>query len=182
MLTVGIDPGKKGAIALLFGDGSLDVFDLCDCYDESGAANSSVNPAVLGQWAEKRFAGMNCADIMVCCEKPIFAGAGFTIKTPMSMYESYGVLRGVFASFGVQFVGVSPTQWLKGYSELYHPKVKRTKEESVTVAKTLFPDYAGVFEYEVTKGRCKGNVVLLDGRAEAVLIAKYAQDNFRVTC
>ncbi len=179
MLTIGIDPGKNGAVASLFDDGSLDVLDLSDFYDDSGAAQTSINPDKLGRWIERRLLGFS-GNITVCCEKPIFVGGGFTIKTPMSMFESYGVIRGLFSSFGVPFQGVAPRDWLKWYPDLYHPKKKRTKDESVVKAKELFPNYAEVFEYEVLKGRCKGNKVLLDGRAEAALIARYAQDNLSV--
>lgn len=175
MLVVGIDPGKQGAVATLFSDGSLDVLDLSDFYDDSGAAHSSVNPGKFGKWIRKRTAALGCS-LTVCCEKPIFVGGGFTIKTPMSMFESYGVIRGVCAAHGLSFIGVNPREWQKHYPALYHPKQKRTKEESVVEAKRLFPNYADVFEYEVLKGRCKGNTVLLDGRAEAALIARYAQD------
>lgn len=180
MYIMGIDPGKAGAVALLFDDGSLDVFDLGECYDASGAAHTSINPILLQDWLLRRMSGLDAAAFTVCCEKPIFVGGGFTIRTPMSMFESYGVIRGVCLSLGLEFFGVSPKDWQKHFPELYHPRVKRTKEESVQMAKELFPDYAEVFESKVTRGKYKGGTVLLDGRAEAALIAKYARDELDV--
>ena len=35
------------------------------------------------------------------------------------------------------FRGIPPKEWIKAYPNLYHPKEKRTKEESVAEAKRL---------------------------------------------
>lgn len=175
-VVVGVDPGKQGAVAVLYPDDSISVLDLTEFYDKEGAAQSSINPTQAIRFLDKLMINRTPVDITLCCERPIFIGGGFTIKTPMSMYESYGVLRGVCSSYGIDFHGVAPREWIQHYPKLYHPKVKRTKEESVRYAQYLFPKYSEVFERKVEKGRSKGNVVLLDGRAEAVLIAKYARD------
>ena len=177
---LGIDPGKQGAMVTLFEDGSLSFFDLKDLYDDSGASQSSVNPEKLGAWIDRRLAGIE-GGVAVWCEKPIFVGAGFTIKTPMSMFESYGILRSTFVRANVAFYGVSPHVWQKWYPTLYHPHIKRTKEESVTEAKKIFPDYAEVFERVVEKGAHKGNRILMDGRAEAALIANYGKNRTKLS-
>ena len=177
-ITVGIDPGKKGAMAILQ-SGTFTVYDIGDCYDDTGASQSSVNPAKFSELVLRAVPEIGKNEVYVGCETPIFVGGGFTIKTPMSMFESFGVFRAVFWSFGkVFFVGVQPREWQKFYPDLYHPKVKRTKEESVEKAKQLFPRYAGEFERTVAKGSHKGKVILLDGRAEAGLIANYVLYKF----
>lgn len=179
MITIGIDPGKLGALVVLFSDDSLLAYDLERCYDDSGAAKTSLNPQKFYRLLAKNF-GHLFADrgLLVCCEKPIFAGGGFTIRTPMSMFESFGVIHSVFDSLGVRFIGVAPRTWIKFYADLYHPKQKRDKAESVKKAKELFPSSAYLFEYEVTRGKNKGSKIGLDGRAEAALIANYARSLF----
>lgn len=176
-IVIGIDPGKKGALVALNPDNSLCLMDLSEFYDDKGASQSSVNPEYLRRWLDGYLIHNGTKQIAVCCEKPIFVGAGFTVKTPMSMYESFGVFRGVFTGYGIPFTGVHPREWQKHYPELYHPKVKRTKDESVEKAIDLFPAYTGAFARINNKGRSKGNVVLMDGRAEAALIANYAKEN-----
>lgn len=178
MTIIGIDPGKKGAVALLAPDLSLRVFDISDWYDDSGAAHSSVNPNVLDAWLHQQFGPHD--SIKVYCEKPIFVGGGFTIKTPMSMFESYGVLRAVFTKNSIPFIGVHPREWQKWYTNPVSPKQKRgkrkrDKNESIVKAKEIFPAYADLFERTVEKGAYKGNVIVMDGRAEAALIAWYGR-------
>lgn len=174
---IGIDPGKLGALAVLFSDDSILTYDLVGCYDDSGAAKSSLNPRKFHNLLSMNFGHLfySKRDVFVCCEKPIFVGGGFTIRTPMSMFESFGVFHSVFDSLGVPFRGVAPREWIRFYSDLYHPKKKRDKSESVKKAMQLFPSSAHLFEFEVLRGKNKGSKVGLDGRAEAVLIANYAR-------
>jgi len=173
---VGIDPGKSGAMVVLFSDDSMLVYDLSECYDGSGAAQTSINPVKFRDLVVDNFGVLlEEKEVLVCCEKPIFVGGGFTIKTPMSMFESYGVIRTVFESVGVGFKGIRPRDWIRFYPDLYHPKQKRDKSESIVKAKELFPDSSDMFEYTVLKGRYKGTIIGLDGRAEAALIANYAR-------
>lgn len=175
MFTVGIDPGKQGALVALGADGQMFFFSLTDLYDEYGAARSSLNP----EFVYKLF--LQVSDVadeigLVCCEKPIFKGPRFTIHTTTSMFESYGVLRSICYSRGLPFYGVMPIEWIKHYPNLYHPNQKRDKEESVAEAKRLFPLYSDEFETTVSRGRTKGSLKLLDGRAEASLIALYGRE------
>ena len=175
MRVVGIDPGKNGALVLLADSGAMAFFPLKDFYDNLGAARLSLNPKLFYSWLCSLQTEFD--DIaLVCCEKPIFMGSGFTIQTSMSMFESYGVFKACFYALGIGFYGVRPVEWIKHYPDLYHPKRKRDKSESVAEAKRLFPLYTDEFETTISRGRTKGNIKLLDGRAEAALIAKYGLD------
>ena len=177
MIYVGIDPGKNGALALLFKDNSMLIYDLGDFYDDTGTSSLSVNPTKFRQFVKANIKVLG-KDVVVCCERPIFVGGGFTIKTPMSMYESFGVIRAVFDGLHIEFMGVKPKEWIQHYTELYHPKKKRDKQESIDLAKKMFPESAEMFEYTVLKGKSKGKKIGLDGRAEAVLIANFARSFF----
>ena len=172
MIFIGVDPGKSGAIAVLYPDNSLSVFDLHEFYDDSGAAHSSLNPIRINHWIQWKLKRQT--DVRVCVEKPIFIG-GYNIQTTMSMYESFGVLRCAFVNANIPFSDVLPKEWLRFYPEISRTRKRREKIESVIEAKKLFPRYAELFERTIVKGRGKGGVIPLDGRAEAVLIANYAR-------
>lgn len=174
---IGIDPGKNGAITLLYNDDSLTIMDITDFYDDEGAARISLNPRKFNDWLDYEFKGELVPIIHVCCEEPVFM-PGFTSHTTMSMFESFGVFRTLFMLKNVSFSSVRPGSWIKSYPELYHPKKKRDKTESVLLAQKMFPTHADVFERTITRGRTKGKKQLLDGRAESTLIALYGKKTF----
>jgi len=166
---VGIDPGKSGAVALLYDDNSLDVFDISVFYDSTGASKCSANPRLVNDWIAWK---LKRKEVALCvCEKPIFAGRGFHIQTTMSTHESYGVFRCAFETANIPFRGVEPSTWLKSFPDLYHPKKRREKMESVCKAKELFPDSASLFERACKKGK----KIIMPDRAEAALIAYYGR-------
>ena len=188
MLCVGIDPGKHGAVAVLGDDGTLTFFDIGDSYNDNGASKSSLDPNLFFDTVVTWLWKQPDTTIVVGCEQPIFLGSRFTIYTTMSMFESFGVLRTVLSEGiskrmstcvdrdkTVVFRGILPKEWIKAYPALYHPKKKRDKSESVAEAKRLFPRYAKMFERTITRGRSKGKKIILDGRAEAALIALYVK-------
>lgn len=179
MIAVGIDPGKNGAIALVERiDKTTKILFICDngkLYDDNGASNCSVNPLKLKKWWRENIikrSDLNTQEIKaIGVETPIFTGMGMGIKTTMSMYESYGVLRAtllLLSPNSVFFRGVKPQEWIYHWDILYHPKEKRNKEESIILASTLFPEQQSMFfgKYGGAK----------DGRAEATLIATYMLD------
>lgn len=184
MLVLGIDPGKRGAVAVLDAMDSLVFFDIGDSYNDGGASRSSIDPNLFFDTVVSWLFERPEKNIVVGCEQPIFLGSRFTIQTTMSMFESFGVLKTVLSKGicklrdkSVVFRGIPPKEWIKSYPNLYHPKQKRTKEESVAEAKRLFPKYADQFERTITKGSHKGGVIIMDGRAEAALIALYTKNH-----
>lgn len=191
MLCVGIDPGKRGAVAVLGDDGTLTFFDIGDSYNDTGASKSSLDPTLFFDTVVTWLWDQPDKTIVVGCEQPIFLGSRFTIQTTMSMFESFGVLKTVLSEGiskrmsaivdrdkEITFRGIPPKEWIKSYPNLYHPKQKREKEESVVEAKRLFPEHADQFERVIQKGSHKGGIVLMDGRAEAALIALYTKKIF----
>lgn len=179
MIAIGIDPGKKGAIAVVERNGERDtilfVYDNGDLYDDSGASNCCMNPVKLRGWWRDYIKKCDSIDAKSICgvgvETPIFTGMGMGIKTTMSMYESYGVIRSVLslcASRWMVIRGVKPQDWIYHWDILCHPQDKRSKEESIILASTLYPT-----QQELFYGKYGG---AKDGRAEAVLIATYILD------
>ena len=162
---VGIDPGQKGALAVLI-DGALDVYDLKDCIKETGSFrsldpvlfNALVNRAIPYEYEPEEVA-------IFCEESQVMGGCGIkaSSKSMRSIYDSRGVMRSVFYPRGWEFTYVQPQNWKR-----YFGLLKQDKAQSVKKACELFPEYKDFF----TK-QWRGGTVLLDGRAEASLIAYY---------
>lgn len=181
-LFVGIDPGKKGSVAVLHGDHILRFFDLGSYYTDSGASKTSLDPTLFFDGVVSWFFDRPENVLFVGCEQPIFMGPRYTIQTTMSMFESFGVIRTLFSDvfFGVHdksvvFRAITPKEWIRSYPSLYHPKRKREKEESLAEAQRLFPDSVDQFVRPITRGSRRGGTIMLDGRAEAALIALFVK-------
>jgi len=163
-LIVGIDPGTNGALATLDSDGWLEVYDLKDCIKPTGSFNS-LDPALLNDLVEQAFNYYSRNVEIYCEESQIVHGNG--IKTSRPIFDSRGVLRSVLALCGLDINYVQPKAWKK-----YFGLLKKNKSESVKKACELFPNQKDLF-MRPKKG---GGVKLLDGRAEAALIAYYGSE------
>ena len=146
-LTLGIDPGQQGAIALYWADatepmlqdmpitpsGAIDGFRLAEIL-RNARSFGPVTAAVENVHGMPRQAG----------------SAAFSIGV--------GVIHGCLAAVGVPFTLVEPNAWKAGMG-LTH----KDKNASRALAAQLFPALADKFKR-----------VRDDGRAEALLIAVYA--------
>lgn len=143
MITVGVDPGKTGAIALLDGPATLvDVFDM-------PAVGGKVSPQLLADaedWNDTRFGTFVIEDVHAMPKQGVTSSFGFG--------RSFGVVEGVFAANRCRIVYVTPARWKR---DLH---VTADKETSRRRAIELWPDMSKSF------ARRSDN-----GRAEAALIA-----------
>ena len=156
-IIVGIDPGARGAIAILEGD-SLKVFDLKSCTRPTGTFNSLDT---LLFWNIVYF-HIPKDDVAIFCEESLLM-PGNGIKTARPIYDSRGTMRAVLELHGCKINYVDPKDWKRKLGLL-----KADKKASVEKAIEAFPDHKALF----TK-QWHGGTVLLDGRAEAALIALY---------
>ena len=139
----GIDPGAKGAIALL--DGTFaEIHDM----------------PMLG----KEVNGTEVANIFVefkpdhiFLEQVNSFGMGRT--SAYNFGQGVGVLKGVFQSLLIPYTLVPPQRWQKHFGK------SKDKDHSRLLATRLYPDLASQFV------RVKD-----DGRAEALLIARYGSE------
>lgn len=150
MIYVGIDPGQKGAIAFI--------------------KNNSIIIYDMPLFSNKEIDGIKTSDIFFT------EGGDFCIlekaqtmpqQGTVSMFKygmSYGIIKGVLYSFEISFQEVPPQKWKKEYS------LSKDKAESIATAKKLFPDCK--IDFRTCKGR------MLDGRAEALLLAEYARRQY----
>lgn len=110
----GIDPGKKGGIAVLYRDGT-DVFpyseealiDLCRSYTGTGG-------------------------LFVCLEK-VHSMPKQGVKSTFEFGKGYGYICGVLEAYGIPYQEVPPQKWKKEYS------LGSDKRKSIATARKLFP-------------------------------------------
>lgn len=157
MIKIGIDPGISGAIAVLCDDELLAVHDMPVLEVKVGKTTKrQVSPQLLSSLlfgtclpAAK---GIDC---WVVLEK-VGAMPGQGVTSMFNFGRSFGVVEGVAAGLRLGISYVTPQAWQKRAGK------KEGKDGSRQRAMELYPEHADLFK------RVKD-----DGRADAVLIARY---------
>ena len=160
---VGIDPGQKGALATIDNTGWLEVYDLKECIKPTGTFNS-VDPELFINMLAKAIDDdkYEPEDVAVFIEESSsFHRDG--IKTSKPIFDSRGVMRAILCPRGYKVNFVDPKEWKK------HFRLTKDKLESVKMACALFSKQKDLF----SRPKRGGGTMLLDGRAEAALIAYY---------
>ena len=144
MIYIGVDPGKKGGYAFV---------------DDAGARTYP--------WDDQRFiedlrVHANSAEKCIAAVEKVGAMPGQGTVSMFSFGQSYGFILGALAAFGIPYQLVPPRKWKAEYGLL-----NTTKEDSVKVAKRLFPEVD-----LLPTPRCRKES---DGMAEALLLALYAR-------
>lgn len=159
---VGIDPGKKGAIAVLREDGSL--LDLFDMPLKKIGKDDRVDGAKLAG----QLRGY-CGTAVI--EHVGYIGGGSGEKThrdggkgAFSFGESAGGARCVLEALGFDMIFARPQAWRK-----LHGLTGASDEAVIQAARALYP------EANVLTGFKKkdGTQNVKDGRTDALLIARY---------
>lgn len=115
MIYIGVDPGKKGGVAIIDGDG-VKVY----AWDDQAFVNVMA-------------ATMNKGKCVAAVEK-VGAMPGQGVTSMFSFGQSFGFILGVLTAFGIGYQLVSPTLWKREFGLLH-----TEKQASVDVAKRLFP-------------------------------------------
>lgn len=156
-LTIGIDPGLSGALALLSPDGELlAVADMPTA--EAVKGRRRVSEAMLAQtlrdWMHvHRIGGMRVRAVI----EQVHAMPKQGVSAMFSFGASYGAARGVLAGLSIPTHEMTPQKWHRACGLRL---VGHTKDASRGRAAQLFPRFAGDFSRKRD-----------DGRAEAALIA-----------
>ena len=165
-IIVGIDPGASGCLATLDSDGWLEVYDLKECIKPTSTFNSVDPELFINMLAKAIDYEYEPEDVAVWIEESsIFHKDG--IKTARPIFDSRGVMRALFCPRGYKVNFVDPKVWKK------HFGLKKDKSESVDKACELFPNQSDLFMRPKKRG---GGTKMLDGRAEAALIALYGKE------
>lgn len=118
---IGIDPGAKGALALLR-DGETEVVS----YDPERYI------AALGR--------LKSAESVACVEK-VGAMPGQGVTSMFSFGKNAGFIEGILQTYGIPYQLVPPQTWKKEF------QLHKSKQDSVSVCKRLFPN-ANLFPTE----------------------------------
>ena len=112
MTYIGIDPGKKGAMAIIRGPGdyTLVSFDI-EAYSRE----------------------LLRVDGAVCALERVGAMPGQGVTSMFSFGENYGFIQGLLTANAIPYELVTPQRWKKAF------EVTGDKNSSVAVAKRLFP-------------------------------------------
>lgn len=114
MIWIGIDPGAKGAMALLADD-----------------TKPMIIPYETGDyiWALKCL-----ADDCICCIEAVHSITGQGIASSFKFGQTYGWLLGMLDAIGIPYQPITPQKWKKEFG------LTSDKAQSVEVCKRLFPD------------------------------------------
>jgi crossover junction endodeoxyribonuclease RuvC len=151
MIFVGIDPGQKGAIAIIDSFGIADVIDM-------PVINKEIDAKKIYEFLKKEFFDyhIDVKDIFCLIEKSqSMPGQG--VRSVFSYGKGYGKLIAILECFNINFVELHPVKWKR-----YFNLIKKNKNESIREAEKKF----------------KNIKIKNDGQAEALLIAKYAKLNY----
>ena len=161
MITIGIDPGISGAIAVLCDDELIAVHDMpvlevkvgkTDKRQVSPQLLSNIFDEILLEYAIEYAKGRECRVIL----EKVGAMPGQGVTSMFNFGRSFGVVEGVTAGHGVAITYVTPQAWQKRAGK------KEGKDGARQRVIELYPEHADLFK------RIKD-----DGRADSVLIARY---------
>lgn len=115
MIYMGVDPGQKGAYAVIDGD------------------RVTVKP-----WDDLNFARdvrqLSGERVLAAVEK-VGAFSGQGVKSMFSFGHSLGYIEGVLAAFGIPYQLIPPVTWKRSFS-----LIGKDKKASIEVCHKLFPD------------------------------------------
>lgn len=144
MLIAGVDPGSKGAIAVI--NGAFEIQDLI----------FSAKPTDIRDiW--KKYRGY---DFFVFIEE-VHAIFGSSAKSTFGFGRNFGSIMGALEALNIGYDFVPPKTWQYKYHKK-HMKIKDPKERSLKAATALYP-----------KVSFRHNERLHDGIVDALLIATY---------
>ena len=147
MLAIGIDPGKSGALAVIYVDENNQPFRV------------RVEPFEESAYRDLLAA---CVDShMVCCVEKVGAMPGQGVVSMFNFGRNLGFIEGLLHANKIPYQLVPPQTWKKEFS------LSGDKQASIDVCKRLFPT---VNLLATSRSRKES-----DGMAEALLLAEYAR-------
>ena len=112
---MGIDPGKSGALAVIYSDGTVETvpFD---------AMQYSKKMAELKFYSVK------------CCVEKVGAMPGQGVVSMFNFGHNFGVIEGLLKAYEIPYQLVPPQTWKKEFS------LSSDKAKSIEVCQNLFPN------------------------------------------
>lgn len=116
MTYIGCDPGKSGALAVIWSNGNVDVATFRD----------DVYRDILWDAA-------GTGDEVRCCLERVGAMPGQGVNSMFHFGENYGFIQGLLTAYSIPYELVTPNKWKKEF------QVTGDKNSSIDVCKRLFP-------------------------------------------
>lgn len=153
MIYIGIDPGKSGALATIWGGGNVEnvPFDEIAYRDRLGYIGEII-------------AGGN--ESAVCALEKVSARPMQGVASTFEFGRNAGFIEGLLVANEIPYELVTPQRWKREFALL-----KRDKDASIAEARRLFPSVS----LRPTERSRKDN----DGMAEALLLAEFARRCYR---
>lgn len=143
---IGIDPGRKGGIAVVWSE-DHEVYPMPD-------TTAGIN-TLLHQLTDP-------APWITCIiEQVQVMGKSFGAKAALSYGQHYGEIIGILTALGVKVVEVRPANWKKAMG------LTKEKDDSIALCERLFPEVNLLPTPRCTKPS--------DGMAEALLLAEFGR-------
>jgi crossover junction endodeoxyribonuclease RuvC len=130
MITIGIDPGLSGAIAVLRDGQYVAVEDMPTVAKGSGSVKSEVDPAGLIALLRRH---IPADEAVAAALERVNAMPGQGSSSIFSLGDSFGCARSALAACRLELAYVTPAQWKK------HFKLPADKELSRALAVRMFP-------------------------------------------
>jgi crossover junction endodeoxyribonuclease RuvC len=106
-----------------------------------------------------------CDDRSIAAVEKVGAMPGQGVTSMFSFGQSFGFILGVLTAFGIPYQLVPPRKWKTEFG-----LINTEKQDSVTVAKRLFPGVS-----LLPTERCRKES---DGMSDSLLLAEYARRHF----
>lgn len=153
-LTIGVDPGLSGAVAILADGRFVDVIDMPTA-GRGKAGRQTVNSATLAAYLREHVSAHPGATVLAAVEA-VGSMPGQGVSSTFRFGESCGAVAGVLAALRIPVVRPAPAVWKRSFA-----LIGSEKDASRGAAIDRFPD--------APLSRKRDH-----GRAEALLIAAWA--------
>jgi hypothetical protein len=170
-VSIGIDLGFKGAIAAInrVTGLSITVWDMPTFKIKKQLKRGKTKTITeydickIRDIIEEIARLYSCEEVVGYVEKALILPNGYNIKTNIKMGGCQKIFESLFAASRIRNVLVEPKEWQEHFG--ITGKKGDTGEQSIKIASEMFP----LVKFKTPKGR------LLDGRADALLIAEYGK-------
>ena len=162
---IGIDPGVTGAVAAIFENENVLIFDAPTAQVKSGKrTRTEFLPHEMAAML-KGFIGDDLQPQVVIEKVSAMPGQGVT--SMFNFGTGWGMWIGICAALDLPYRFVTPNEWKKEMMS----GMGKDKDASVVQAQRLFPDAAHLLQ----RPKRGGGVMLLNGRADSLLIAAWGR-------
>jgi crossover junction endodeoxyribonuclease RuvC len=179
---VGVDPGMHGGFAF-FEDDKMSVYDVPLMKNKNDKKDYDIKEMAK---ILKLYKGKE----VVFCIEAVFSRPGEGVSSSFNFGRGKGIWEGLAHGLDFNVIYVSPQTWKKDFS-LIHSFTKEEKEKNKELPQKIFAKLKRDIkkEYKEKARKLAGEMhpkikdefkkVNSDGKAEAVLIANWAKNNYK---